>query len=100
MKVRAKFLVNASSVVSGSSAHCKPMFNVLNTGRLPMCFQVFSMCYSTTVSKSAHATRVWTVQHFVDCVKRAAPEMKLKVHLLLHLPENMLDLGPTVNYST
>lgn len=60
------------------------------------------MCYSATVPKSAHATRVRTVQQFVACVQRAAPEMlnKLKVHLLLHLPENMLDFGPTVNYNT
>lgn len=41
---------------------------------------------------------VWenlTVQAFVEQVRRQAPEMlqKLKIHLLLHLPENLEDLG-------
>lgn len=65
--------------------------------------QVFCVCYSDTLAKSGHADRVHTVQHhFLDCVQNAAPEMlkKMKIHLLLHLPDNILDFGPTANYNT
>lgn len=64
--------------------------------------QVFCMCYSDTLTKSGHSARVRTVQHFIDCVEHSAPEMlkKVKIHLLLHLPENILDFGPTANYNT
>ena len=55
-----------------------------------------------TLTKSGHTERVQKVQHFIDCVQTSAPEMlkKLKVHLLLHLPENIIDFGHTANYNT
>ena len=42
------------------------------------------------------------VQAFVQQIRLQAPEMlqKLKVHLLLHLPENLLDYGPPSDYNT
>lgn len=42
------------------------------------------------------------VEEFVQCVRAVAPEMlhKVKVHLLLHLPDNLLDFGPAANYNT
>ena len=50
---------------------------------------------------SDHDTRVRTVRHFIHCVQHVAPEMlqKLKVHLLLHLPDNILDFVPPANYN-
>ena len=64
--------------------------------------QVFCMYYSGTLAKSGHAERVCKVQHFIGCVQTSALEMikKMKVHLLLHLPEKKLDFGPTANYNT
>ena len=39
---------------------------------------------------------------FVHQVHLTAPEMlqKVKVHLLLHLPQNIVDFGPPANYNT
>lgn len=41
-------------------------------------------------------------QDFVDTVKLNSPELlkKLKVHLILHLPQNMHDFGPTSAFNT
>lgn len=42
------------------------------------------------------------VEDFVECVRDSAPDMmqKVKVHLLLHLPDNLIDVGPPANYNT
>ena len=39
---------------------------------------------------------------FVDSVKKNFPELsrKLKVHLFLHLTDNMMDFGPTSSFNT
>ena len=64
--------------------------------------QVFCICYSESVTKSGHQGRLQKIEQFLHCVQSVAPEMlkKLKVHLLLHLPENILDFGPPANYNT
>jgi len=38
----------------------------------------------------------------VECVRSVVPDMlqKVKVHLLLHLPDNLMDFGPPANYNT
>ena len=42
------------------------------------------------------------VEEFVECVRRVVPDMlqKVKVHLLLHLPGNLMDFGQPANYNT
>ena len=37
----------------------------------------------------------------MECVRKFAPDMlqKVKVHLLLHLPDNLMDFGPPANYN-
>ena len=49
-----------------------------------------------------HNNVATTCQSFVDSVKRHYPEflLKPKIHLLLHLHENMTDFGPTMSYNT
>ena len=49
----------------------------------------------------AHAYQ-HTCQQFVDCVTQHMPEYckRLKIHILLHLVDDMLDFGPTACYST
>ena len=61
-----------------------------------------SLSACLTLTKSGHTERLQNVQHFIDCVQTSAPEMlkKLKVHLLLHLPGNIMDFGPTANDNT
>ena len=41
-------------------------------------------------------------EEFVACVAAAIPEMlhKVKIHLLLHLPSNLVEFGPAANYNT
>lgn len=59
-----------------------------------------SYCDSFVASKMSH---YWEIcQSFIDAVKEGCPEMlkKPKIHLLLHLPDNMHDFGPTAAYNT
>lgn len=41
-------------------------------------------------------------EEFVACVATAIPEMlhKVKIHLLLHLPSNLVEFGPAANCNT
>lgn len=41
-------------------------------------------------------------QEFLQTVKDRQPELlqKTKVHLILHLVENMMDFGPTAGFNT
>ena len=43
-----------------------------------------------------------TAEEFVACVRASEPEMlhRVKVHLLLHLPDNLVQFGPPANYNT
>lgn len=51
---------------------------------------------------SEHSRYCSVVEDFVECVRESAPDMlqKVKVHLLLHLPDNLIDFGPPANYNT
>ena len=59
-----------------------------------------SSCDSFIASKMSYYQE--TYQSFIDAVKVGCPEVlkKPKIHLLLHLPDNMYDFVPTVAYNT
>ena len=64
--------------------------------------QVFKLCYCHSVRGNDLHKYHSTVKSFVECVHASSPEMqqKVKIHLLLHLPDNMVDFGPPSNYNT
>jgi len=64
--------------------------------------QVFKLCYAHTVRSVDCNQYSHITEGFVACVAAVAPEMlrKVKIHLLLHLPDNLLEFGPPANYNT
>ena len=68
----------------------------------PCIWQIFKLCYCKSVRKSELPQYRSMVEEFVECVRRVVPDMlqKVKVHLLLHLPDNLMDFGPPANYNT
>ena len=66
------------------------------------CVKVFQIAYITPFSTknkdSCHSVCV----EFVEAVRVAFPDMlkKPKIHLLLHLVDNMIEFGPTSAFNT
>ena len=66
------------------------------------CVKVFQIAYITPFSTknkdSCHSVCV----EFVEAVRLAFPDMlkKPKIHLLLHLVDNMIEFGPTSAFNT
>ena len=54
---------------------------------------VFKLCYAHTVRMSDLLQYCHVAEEFVACVATAVPEMlhKVKIHLLLHLPSNLVE---------
>lgn len=65
-------------------------------------FQVFKLAYCDHCIESEESEYRDTCQHFVDMVLEHLPHLgkKLKVHLMLHLSDNMMDFGPTASFNT
>ena len=61
---------------------------------------MIAYCKPFTRSRLEEHTSI--CQEFVDTVNRLTPHVlkKSKVHLILHLPKNMQDFGPTSAYNT
>ena len=64
--------------------------------------KVFQITYVTPFSPGDAENCRTICRDFIEAVKVAYPEMlkKPKVHLLLHLVDNMLDFGHTSAYNT
>lgn len=64
--------------------------------------QIFRITYCLPYEHAQYQENKMTCQAFVSSVQANQPEMmnKAKVHLLLHLADNMLEFGPTSAYST
>ena len=60
------------------------------------------MAYCTLFSERDHDKCKEICQDFVDAIIANFPALtkKVKIHLLLHLPDCMLDFGPTSAYNT
>ena len=64
--------------------------------------QVFKAAYCSPYSAEKEGDVLGLCQNFVDAVYSYKPEMlqKPKLHLLLHLAENMTEFGPTASFNT
>ena len=64
--------------------------------------QVFRIAYCKPFSQSNMQECRVICREFVVAVKEHCPQFlkKVKVHLLLHLPDNMHDFGPTSAFNT
>ena len=64
--------------------------------------EVFKLSYCQTVEMSEHPRYRIVVENFVECLRDSVPDImqKVKVHLLLHLPDNLIDFGPPANNNT
>lgn len=64
--------------------------------------QVFKITYCDYCIESKEDEYRRICKNFVDAVKQNFPELikKLKIHLFLHLTDNMMDFGPTSSFNT
>ncbi len=64
--------------------------------------QVFKITYCDLSVESRESEYQRVCKEFVDAVKQHFPELskKLKIHLFLHLTDNMMDFGPTSSFNT
>jgi len=64
--------------------------------------QVFKIAYCQPVLLSRYNEYKQTCEDFVQTIHEHFPEFKskVKIHLILHLPDNMIDFGPTSAFST
>ena len=64
--------------------------------------QVFRIAYCITFFPEEAAIHHHTCSKFVSIVLRSMPEIgrRLKIHLLLHLVDNILEFGPPSSFST
>lgn len=65
-------------------------------------FKVFKITYCDFCVESEENQYQRVCREFVNSVKQHFPELsrKLKVHLILHLTDNMMDFGPTSSFNT
>ena len=59
--------------------------------------QVFQDAYCDRVSSSSTSRMADSCKSLLEAIKKDKPHLlnKPKFHLLLHLPKNMMDFGPT-----
>ena len=64
--------------------------------------QVFKICYCDQFSAENESKYRYICTSFVESVKKCVPEQlkKLKVHLILHLVDDMKEFGPTASFNT
>ena len=64
--------------------------------------QIFRVAYCLPFSVDKVAEYKAICQGFVDAVKEYQPDFlrKVKIHMLLHLVDNMLDFGPCSAFNT
>ena len=62
-----------------------------------ICIQVFIIAYAKKFSQSRYREWKRITYEFVTAITRYKPELlkKQKIHLLLHLVDNMQEFGPT-----
>ena len=64
--------------------------------------QVFKIAYCQLFKLGKEEEYQSICEAFVQSIKEHSPELqkKAKIHLLLHLTENMFDFGPTSAFNT
>ena len=64
--------------------------------------QVFKICYCDQFSAENELECRYICTSFIESVKKFFPEQlkKLKVHLILHLVDDMKEFGPTASFNT
>ena len=64
--------------------------------------QVFKIAYCQLYKLGKEEEHQSICEEFVQSIKEHCPELqkKAKIHLLLHLTENMVDFGPTSAFNT
>ena len=64
--------------------------------------QVFRVAYCQIFSLSRRDECQRVCEEFVSSIKEHFPHLqkKVKIHLLLHLTDNMVDFGPTSSFNT
>ena len=70
--------------------------------RLKHIYQVFKLAYCEYFDPANIKEAEEICQKFVQDVKKYDPKLleKQKIHLILHLPENMAQFGPTASFNT
>ena len=64
--------------------------------------QVFKLAYCQPFMQANYDEYKEVCEKFVSAVHEHCPELrkKVKVHMILHLPENVKDFGPTSAFNT
>ena len=75
---------------------------VLSLSLLPKLVQVFKIAYCDYFSLKERDECIAICQSFVVEVASCFPDLKkkVKIHLVLHLVDNMVDFGPTSAFNT
>lgn len=77
-------------------------YNPLSHCILLICIQVFRLSYCQTFHPNDHHKVEGACHDFLRALQGYKPEFlqKPKIHLLLHLADNMLEFGPTASFNT